>query len=461
MTQPPYILIIVALAMFMEAVDSTALNTAIPVMADSLSTNPIDLKLALISYLLSLAIFIPISGWVSDKYGAKRVFMCAIVVFTLSSIACATTSSLLGLVCTRALQGVGGSMTLPVGRLIILQTFKRYEIIDKMTVVTMIASLGMLIGPFIGGLITHYLSWRWIFWVNIPIGLLILLLSIKGLPSLSQHCTYRLDKLGFIFFSSGLSLLTLGLSLLSESRLDSYPAILMLIIASLLLIAYYIRSKKQAHPIVNTALFRIKTFSIATAGNLACRISFGGAPFLLPLTFQLGLQIEPQLSGLLISPMAVGVFVIKPLARHILCTLGYKKLLFLNTFCISLSIGLFSTISATTSLYTISFFTFLYGVFIALQFTGMNSLAYADIATEHQSSATSIMSTIQQLAVSFGVAIAALFVRLFEHINQTSLLTLSVLQHTFLLESLMTCFSAFIFMKLHPKDGEALIKKPQ
>lgn len=460
MRTPSLTLIIIALAMLMESLDGTALNTAIPAMAMNLSVNPVDLKLALISYLLSLAIFIPISGWIADKYGVKKVFIFAISTFTLSSIACATTESLWGLVCARAVQGLGGSMMLPIGRLIIIKTSERHEILNKMTVVIMIASLGMLLGPWVGGLITYYLSWRWIFWVNAPIGLCVLFLALKGIPALPPLKPHRLDKIGFVLFSGGLSLLTLGLSLISESTLTWHTSISMITVACILLIGYYFWSKRQRHPIVKTALFQNRTFSIAVISNLICRLSFGGVPFLLPLIFQIGLQLEPQRSGLLIAPIAIGIFAIKPMAHPILRRFGYKKVLMFNTLCIAASIASFGLISPTTPQYTIGVLTFLYGVLIALQFTAMNSLAYAEIETQHQSSATSIMSTIQQLAISFGVATAAILIRYIEYLYKTPTLSLEILQRTFSCLGLMTCFCWFVFLKLKKGDGETLIRKP-
>ncbi len=459
MRTPSLTLVIIALAMLMESLDGTALNTAIPAMALNLSVNPVDLKLALITYLLSLAIFIPISGWIADRYGVKKVFVFAITTFTLSSIACALTDSLTALVCARAVQGLGGSMMLPIGRLIIIKTSERHEILNKMTVVIMIASLGMLLGPWVGGLITYYLSWRWIFWVNAPIGLIVFLLALKGIPALPPIPTHRLDKVGFLLFSSGLSLLTLGLSLISESTFSLESSAKMIVFACVLLMSYYFWSKRQPHPIVKTELFQSRTFSIAVISNLICRLSFGGVPFLLPLAFQIGLQFEPQLSGFLIAPVAIGIFVIKPMAHPILRRFGYKKVLMVNTLCIAVSISSFGLISITTPQHCISALTFFYGVLIALQFTAMNSLAYAQIEAKYQSSATSVMSTIQQLAISFGVASAAIIIRYFQHTKHMPTLTLEILQHTFFSLGIATSLCWFVFLKLKKEDGETLIKR--
>lgn len=449
------ILLIVSFAMFMEAMDTTIINTAIPVMAESLHVNPLDLKLALISYLLSLAIFIPISGWIADKFGIKPVFITAVTVFTLSSIWCGFTSSLGELICARIVQGLGGSLTMPVGRLIILRTCERHELITKMSIVVMVASIGMMLGPLLGGIITHHFSWRWIFWVNVPFGILSVILSHKLLPEMKPRPVPPLDKLGFILFGSGLATLTYGLSILSESDMNHAQPWLILICSILLLLAYARHSRHRAHPIIKIELLEIRTFRVSVTSNLFARLSFGGTPFLLPLLLQIGLGYNSQLSGFLLAPVALGVFLVKPLSVHILRFLGYKNLLILNTTLVSLSLWSFCSINASSSIYGIGFLTFIYGFLIALQYTGMNSLAYAQISDNNMSAATSIMSTIQQLAQSFGVAVSAILVSFF---TTNHILNIKIFQQTFFTLGLLTFLSGLIFLALTKEDGQELIK---
>lgn len=449
------ILLIVSFAMFMEAVDTTIINTAIPVMAHSLHVNPIDLKLALISYLLSLAIFIPISGWIADKFGVKKVFISAVCVFTLSSVWCGFTQSLGELICARIVQGLGGSLTMPVGRLIILRTCERHELITKMSLVVMVASLGMMLGPLLGGVITHNFSWPWIFWVNVPVGILTVLFSIKRLPSMPARPVPALDKLGFVLFGAALALLTLGLSTLSESDISMERSLLLLALAVLLLLAYAQHSRKRQHPIIKVELLRSRTFCVSVLSNLFARLSFGGTPFLLPLLLQIGLGYSSQLSGFLLAPVAVGVFLVKPFSVHILRWFGYKKLLILNTLLVSLSLWSFCTINSSSTIYGISVLTFIYGFLIALQYTGMNSLAYANVSEQDMSAATSIMSTIQQLAQSFGVAVSAILISIF---SSHHLLSVKIFQQTFLMLGLLTLLSGVIFLSLQQEDGAELIK---
>jgi EmrB/QacA subfamily drug resistance transporter len=454
------ILLLVSFAMFMEAVDTTVINTAIPVMAHSLKVNPIDLKLALISYLLSLAVFIPISGWIADKFGVKKVFICAIAVFTLSSIWCGLTHSLMELITARIVQGFGGSLTLPVGRLIIVRTCERHELITKMSIVVMVAAIGMMLGPVLGGLITDHFSWRWIFWVNAPIGIVTLLLSLRLLPPMPPRAVPPLDILGFILFGSSLSILTFGLSMLSESHTKLIYSLTTIGIAFLLLIVYGWHSKHLEHPIVKIELLQIRTFRVSVFGNLFARLGFGGIPFLLPLMFQIGLRFSPQLSGLLLAPIALGVLLVKPLSLNILRFLGYKKLLLLNTTLVGFTLWSFLLVDNTTSIYTIGLFTFMYGFLISLQYTGMNSLAYANISQDDMSAATSIMSTTQQLAQSFGVAVAAILVRVFSVGWTDVALTLKTFHGALFALSILTFCSVFIFIPLQKEDGHELIDTP-
>jgi len=438
----------------MEAVDTNIINTAIPTMAINLHVHPVDLKIALISYLISLAIFIPISGWIADKLGVKRVFICAIGLFTLSSIWCGFSRTIYELVAARTLQGLGGSLTLPVGRLILVRTFKRHELIATMNRVVMVAALGIMLGPLLGGFITHYLSWHWIFWVNIPIGVLTIVAASIWLEHVAPQRVPPLDKWGFILFGSGLATLTFGLSAFSETTMPSQRAKEITFISVILLICYVVHSRKQAHPIVKTALFRARSFQVAVLGNLFSRLGFGGVPFLLPLLLQIGLDYPAQWSGILLAPMAIGVLLVKLFSLSALRLLGFKRLLMINTILVGISLGLFAAINSDTSMYFIAFNTFLFGFLISLQYSGMNSLAYADIAHENLSAATSIMSTLQQIAQSFGVAVSALLIRYFATSNH---LTIDDFHHTFTAMGILTLFSVFIFLRLRPEDGSEMI----
>ncbi len=450
--------LVISLALFMEGLDTTIINTAIPAMSRSLHVNPIDLKIALISYLLSLAIFIPISGWVADRFGAKRVFIFSVMIFTASSLWCGFAHNLSALIMARIIQGVGGALSLPVGRLIIMRTFGRHELINIMNQVVMVSALGTLFGPVLGGVITHYFSWPWIFWVNIPIGLCAIFLARNYLIPIAPIKVPPLDKLGFICFGGSLAAFTFALSAFSESAMSHTLIWSILFGAILLFMGYLWHSHQKPNPIVKTALLHLHTFRISVIGSLFARLGLGGIPFLVPLLLQIGLGYPAQIAGLLLAPTAIGVLLAKPFSLFLLRFFGYRKFLALNTSSLGLSMFLFPLINTHTPFYLICSFTFLFGFLSSLQFGAMNSLAYADVPAEDFSAATSVMGVLQQLAVSFGVAISALFIRYFSGGAPDAVLTVPVFHHTFLAVGTITLLASLIFMRLKPEDGYQMIR---
>lgn len=458
MRSPKLVPFIISLALFMEALDTTIINTAIPVMSHSLGVNPVDLKIALISYLLSLAILIPISGWIGDKLGVKRVFMVALLIFIVSSAGCGFAHNVEELVIGRVFQGLGGSLTLPLGRLIILRTFKRHEVVAIMSQVIIVAAFGMMLGPVLGGLITHYYSWPWIFWVNIPVGIITSLLAHYGLPASAPQPVHPLDKTGFILFGTGLAGLTFGLSAFSETTVPSSIPLGILFGAILLFVMYFYHSRHQLYPVVKTELFQFRTFQTSTLGNLLARLGFGGVPFLVPLLLQVSLHYSPQLSGLLVAPTAFGVLVGKSFTLMLLRWWGYKRFLILNTIFMALSLWSFLLVGQHTSFYLIGTLTFIFGVLVTLQYGSMNSLAYSEISPELLSAATSIMSTLQQVAQSFGVATSALLIRCFAATSSSGfILTTHVFHETFFMMGMITLCCVSIFWRLKPDDGHQML----
>lgn len=452
---------IVSLALFMDALDTSIINTAIPAISRSLHVHPVDLKIALISYLLSLAVFIPISGWVADKYGVKRVFIAALAIFTLSSLWCGYADNLLELSLARMVQGLGGSLMLPLGRLVILRTFARHELVDAMNHVIMVVSVGLMLGPLAGGFITDHLSWHWIFWVNIPVGLLAIVSSLIWLKDTAPRKVRPFDFIGFILFGGGLAALTFALSELSETNTNKQTALGIIVVAISMLIAYFLHSRKQRHPIINMELLRFRTFRISIIGNLFGRLGFGSLPFLLPLLLQIGFGYSAQLSGLLIVPVAVGILVVKSISLTLLRLLGYKRLLLANTILVAFSLWTFIMVDNTTSTYFIALLTFLFGFLIALQYSGMNSLAFADIHADDLSSATSIVSTVQQFSQSLGVAVGALLLHYYavKPVTAASLTPL-VFHQTFFAMGFITLLCTFIFTRLKANDGHQMLSAP-
>jgi len=450
--------VIIALALFLETIDTTVLNTAIPSIAHNFKVDPVDLKVALISYLISLAIFVPISGWLADKFGAKKIFIIALGIFTLSSLWCGFAHNLITLITARFVQGIGGALGLPVGRLIIVRTFPRNLYINMMNRVVTVGALGMMLGPVIGGLITHYWSWQWIFWINVPVGLFGIILAALNLKNIPPVTVPPLDKLGFMLFGLSLTGLVFGLSALSESMMDLSLSLLSISASIALMIGYFAHSRQRLHPIVNIQLFQIRTFQVSTVGNLISRLGFGGIPFLFPLLLQINLHFSPQLSGLMLAPVALGVLLAKTILLPLVRALGYKRLLITNTFLAGFNIFLFSIIGPNTPLTLIATLTFSFGLIMSLQYSCMNSLGIADLPAEHFSAATSIISTLQQLSQSLGVAISAVLIRVFVSLLDKPLYsTPEVIYYTFYALALITMLSAFIFLRLHQEDGAEML----
>jgi EmrB/QacA subfamily drug resistance transporter len=449
---------VISLSFLMEAVDTTVINTSIPTIAQSLSVEPIDLKMALISYFLSLAIFIPISGWLADKFGSKHIFITALSTFTLGSLWCGFSHNLTELVIARFIQGLGGALGLPVGRLILFRTFGKEQLIPMMNRVVTVGALGMMLGPVIGGFITHHVSWHWIFWVNIPVGLLAIILANYWIKDNQRHTAPPIDYLGFILFGGGLAGCILGFSTLSETTLNSSIGLGIIALSVLLLAVYIKHSKYQRYPIVKIELLKLTTFNVSVIGNLISRLGFGGIPFLLPLLLQIGLGYSSELSGMLLAPTAIGVVIAKPLYLPLLRRYGYKRLLIGNTFLVGLSVWSFIMINADKSLYTIGLLTFLYGFIVALQYGLMNSLAYADITPENLSAASSIMGTTQQISQSLGVAVSALLIQFFSKMYSDHLIHKPIIfQSTLFAVGVITLFSCFIFRQLKHDDGQQMI----
>lgn len=451
-----FITVMVSLAMFMEGLDATILNTAIPTMATSLQVNPVDLKIALIGYLLSLAVFIPISGWLADKFGIKQVFMAALAFFTLSSLACGFSQHLPALIVARVIQGFGAALMMPVGRLLILRSFPREVLIHTMNRVVIVGALGMMFGPVLGGLITYHFSWPWIFWVNVPIGVVMLVLVALRLNPIAPVLVPPLDAVGFLLFGLGAGALTFGLSALSETIFPLRLALGLLALALAALVAYWYHSRHRLHPIINSQLFTYRSFAIAVGVNLWIRIGIGGLPFLVPLLLQLVFGYSTQTAGLLLAPLALGVVAVKPLSMKLLRWLGYKKLLFINTLMLSGVMLAYAALTATTPFVVIAGLTFVLGLLQSSQYSAMNSLAYADVPPVQLSAASSVLSVAQQLAQSLGVAVAAL---LLQYLSTAASVVFdrASFQTVFIALALITAASVSVIARLQSQDGATLL----
>src|SRR6202161_152670 len=444
----------------MESLDTTILNTAVPAVAAALHVAPLSMKAVLASYTLALAVFIPISGWMADRFGTRRVFASAIGLFTLGSILCGISSNIHLLVASRVLQGCGGGMMVPVVRLILVRKFAKSELIRAMSFVAIPGLVAPMLGPIAGGLIVGYLQWRFIFFVNIPIGLVGLYLMYRHVPDYRER-TDPLDVTGLILFGSGVALLSYVLEVFGEHTLNMREILGLLAVSIILLAGYGFHATETAHPMLNLILFRIRTFRAAVGGSFLTRLGIGGIPFLFPLLYQVGLGFTPIQSGLLMMPQAIAAISLKVTMPRILARLGYRAVLISNTLIIGLLILLFATIGKGTPVWLIVAEVFFYGFFTSLQYTSMNTLVYADVSQEQESGASSIASTTQQMAISFGVAAASLVTVFFipDHYRSHSAQFIRGIHRAFFVLGGMTLVSTILFFELKRGDGDAVSQR--
>ncbi|HEY2144727.1 MAG TPA: MFS transporter [Steroidobacteraceae bacterium] len=449
---------LVAVGFFMESLDTTILNTAVPAIARALNVAPLSMKAVLASYTLSLAVFIPISGWMANRFGTRRVFASAIGIFTLGSFLCGISNDIHLLVACRILQGCGGAMMLPVGRITMVRTFAKSELINAMSFVAIPGLVGPMLGPAVGGAIVGYLHWRVIFFVNIPIGLCGLYMVYRHLPDYREARNYALDIVGLVLFGSGVALLSYVLEVFGETSLSGGEMLGLLTISGALLATYGLHTKRTAHPLLRLKLLGIRTFRIAVSGNLFTRLGIGGIPFLLPLLYQVGLGFSPIQSGLLIMPQAFAAMSLKLTMPLILKKFGYRAVLITNTLTLGVMIALFSTIGIATPVWLIVVMAFSYGFLTSLQYTSMNTLAYADVGEHEASGASTIASTVQQMAVSFGVATASLAAALFipDHLHATGPQMIHGIHLALLGLAALTIVSTTVFARLRARDGAAV-----
>ena len=449
---------LVAVGFFMESLDTTILNTAVPAIAHALNVPPLSMKAVLASYTLSLAVFIPISGWMANRFGTRRVFASAIGIFTLGSFLCGISNNIHLLVACRILQGGGGAMMLPVGRITMVRTFAKSELINAMSFVAIPGLVGPMLGPIIGGAIIGYFHWSVIFFVNIPIGLCGLYMVYRHLPNYRESRNYPLDIIGLVLFGSGIALLSYVLEVFGETTLSGREMLGLLAISFALLAAYGLHTKRMRHPLLRLKLLGVRTFRIAISGNLFTRLGIGGIPFLLPLLYQVGLGFSPIQSGLLIMPQAFAAMSLKLTMPLILKKFGYRAVLIVNTLTLGAMIMLFATIDVATPVWLIVMMAFTYGFMTSLQYTSMNTLAYADIGEHETSGASTIASTVQQLAVSFGIATASLATAVFipDRLRATAPQMIHGIHLALLGLATLTVVSTIVFWHLRAQDGAAV-----
>ena len=407
-TAKRYLLWVVAISLFMEQLDSTIVNTGIPAMSASLGVTPLSLKAVVTSYIVALAVCIPISGWMADRYGTRRVFLSAMALFVLSSIACGMAVSAEMLVASRVPQGIAAAMMMPVGRITIVRTFPKGELMRAMNFVIVPALLGPLLGPTIGGLIVHWASWRDMFIVNVPVGLAALWFGHRHMPDYRAEQRRPLDVRGLMLFVPGTALISWMLEIFGEHSLPPQQAAALTAVAFALLGAYAWHALRVPFPLLRLQLFKLRTYRVSVLGGFVTRLGVGGIPFLLPLLYQLGLGMPAWQSGLLTMPAALAAMGMKVLSTPLLRRFGFRRVLVVNTVLLGTMISTFSAVSPDTPLVVIVCMSLMMGLFNSLQFSGMNAMAYADVNDQDTAMASTLASTLQQLSMSFGLACGSL-----------------------------------------------------
>ncbi len=452
--------LIVACALFMENLDSTVISTALPAISADLHEDPIALKLALTSYLLTLAVFIPISGWMADRFGPRTVFRLAIVVFTIGSVLCGFSTSLLDFVIYRIIQGMGGAMMTPVGRLVVLRLIPKHELVSALAWLVVPALIGPMIGPPLGGFITTYFSWRWIFWINIPIGILGILLATKYIENIREENVPPLDGKGFVLSGIGLAGLAFGLTTIGQHFMPTSVSLAMLGLGAAFTFAYVQHARVTPFPLLDLKLLTVPTFRASVVGGSLFRVGVGALPFLLPLLFQIGFGLSPLQSGLLTFAGAVGAMTMRASVAPILRRFGIKRVLLINTGVATSFIAACALFRADSPYWFILGILLIGGFFRALQFSSINSLAFADLGDSDMSKATSFTSVAQQLSITAGIAIGALGLEGARYFRGDAMLVPADFSWAIMLVALVSLSSIFVLLPLPIDAGASLTAKP-
>lgn len=444
---------IVAIAFFMQSLDATILNIALPAIAEDLAIHPLGMQSAVIAYMVTVALIIPICGWVSDRFGTQKIFFIAVAFFSLGSILCAAAPSLLVLVVGRVVQGIGGALMMPVGRLVILRVYPRREFVKVMSFVTIPGLLGPLLGPTVGGWLVQYCSWHWIFLINVPIGVLGCIAAYKFMPDLTGVVHKKLDLIGFILIGLAMVLVSFALEGLAELYLDKTAVIILSMVGISCLIGYWYHAVHIEHPLFPLKLFNIKSFSIGILGNLIARLGNGSLPFLIPLLLQLALGYSPAQAGMMMIPTALLAILIKPVIGLVINYFGYRWVLTVNTLLLGIIICSFALVSNQTPFVLLLAMLAAVGAVNSLQFTSMNTVTLLQLDDELASSGNALLAVGVQLSISFGIAIAAILLAFFNGSQpiMESVKVLPAFQQTFFIMGLFTVMSAFVFFQL-PKD---------
>jgi len=463
MTTPSYasfrpLLWLVSLAIFMQMLDSTIVNTALPAMARSLGESPLQMQSVVFSYALAVATFIPASGWIADRFGTRRTFLAAIILFTLGSLACALAQTLHQLVAARVLQGVGGAMLLPVGRLAVMRSVSREQFLRAMSFIAIPALVGPLIGPTLGGWLVEVASWHWVFLINLPIGVIGYAAALKIMPDhYAEHRT-RFDIAGYLMLAFGMVVLSLALDGISGMATPHALVMLMTVAGLAALVGYWLHAANSTAPLFSLALFHVPSYRIGILGNLFSRIGSSAMPLLIPLLLQVGMGMSPMNAGLLMIPVAAAGMLSKRYAVKLVERFGYRRVLMVNTVLVGLAMASFIFMVPGQPMWLRVVQLAVFGAVNSLQFTVMNTVTLRDLDRDFASSGNSLLSMVMMLATGFGAAAAGSLLAAFEHLDTLHGAT-AALHATFVCVGAITLTSTVIFWQLpdarpSPRDVE-------
>ncbi len=447
--------LVLAVALFMENMDSTVIATSLPAIAADIDTSPIALKLALTAYLVALAIFIPVSGWMADRFGAKTVFRAAIVVFMAGSIACAASNSLAAFVVARLVQGMGGAMMTPVGRLVLVRATPKRELVAAMAWLSIPALVGPLVGPPVGGFITTYFSWHWIFLINIPIGIVGIALATRYLPETERLSTPPLDLVGFLLVGIGASGLVFGLSVVSMPALPPAVGFATLAAGLVAAVLYLLHARRAAAPLLSLDLLGNQTFRTSVFGGAWFRIGIGAVPFLLPLMLQIGFGLTPFQSGMITFVSAIGAIGMKFVTTRLFRVAGFRRVLVFGSLISAASVAVNGLFTPATPYLAILSVLLAGGFLRSMFFTGINALTYADVTAQDTSKATPIAAVCQQLSIAVGVALAGGILEVAATLRGGPL-ELADFHAAFFIVAAISALAALFFLRLSPDAGSAV-----
>jgi EmrB/QacA subfamily drug resistance transporter len=448
--------LIVAVALFMENMDSTVIATSLPAIAQALGTSPLALKLAVTSYLLALAIFIPASGWTADRFGARNVFRIAIGAFVFGSIGCALSRSLDEFVLARILQGAGGAMMTPVGRLILVRSIDKRLLVNATALVTIPALVGPICGPPLGGFITTYASWHWIFIINVPIGLVGVAMATRYIPDMPVERPARFDFVGFVLSGLGIGGVAFGLSVMGLAFLPTGVVAALIGVGAISATAYVFHAGRALAPILDLRLFKFATFRASIFGGFMFRLGIGALPFLLPLLLQIGFSLTPFQSGLITFTGALGSIFMKAAVASVLRRFGYRPVLVYNSLVSAAFLAACAGFVPGVPFAAMIAILLAGGFFRSLQFTAVNTIAYAEIEAPLMSRATALVSVAQQLALSTGVAVGALVVEITLRFRHGTAMDAADFPPAFLVVGALTAAACLVFARLPPDAGAEL-----